>query len=77
MHILDLIMYFVTCGLIWGFMDYAFDHEYTEEIGGLVGLMVLCVWTVIFITLFFFIDYNWIDIFNFLVYYNYKSLFKL
>ena len=48
MHVLDLIMYFVLVGLIWFLMDKIWGGEITEELGGLIGSMVIIVFTIIY-----------------------------
>lgn len=65
MHILDLIMYFVTCGIIWFLLDKMSDSEYTEELGALVGWFTLFVYTILYTMVFcIWPDLNWIDIFR-------------
>lgn len=64
MHILDLIMYFVTAGLLWFVMDKISGGEFTNELGGLVGSGVMVIYTIVYIIMFVFADYNWIDIFH-------------
>ena len=62
MHLLDLIMYFFIAWLLWRFIDYLSDGEWTNELGTLIGLFVLIVYSIIYITLFaFWPDWNWID----------------
>lgn len=60
-HFLDIIMYFVTCIIIWYF---TLPKEFRYEIGAIIGLIVMIVYTIIYIILFAIIDYNWIDIFH-------------
>ena len=64
MHVLDLIMYFVLAGVIWWIMDLIWGGEITEELGGLVGVLVIVVYTIWYLIHFVFGDLNWIDIFN-------------
>ena len=64
MHILDLIMYFVTAGLLWFIMDKISGGDLTEEIGVVIGWMIMLVYTIIYIILFAFCSYNWIDIYH-------------
>lgn len=65
MHILDLIMYFVSCFLLWGILHLISGGEFTQEIGAaLVGMPIIVLYTIIHIILFVWIDYNWIDIFH-------------
>jgi hypothetical protein len=64
MHILDFVMYFVTMGIIWFVLDKLFGGEFTNELGGLVGLLVLFIATIIYIALFVFGGVDWIDIFH-------------
>lgn len=64
MHILDLLMYFATCGIIWFLLEKLSNGEFTHELGGVVGMLIIFVWTIIYVILFWFCDYNWIDIFH-------------
>lgn len=62
MHILDLIMYFVTVSLLWKLIGLVTGGEWTEEIGGLVGMMICVVYTILYIIAFaFWPDWNWSD----------------
>lgn len=64
MHFLDLIMYFVCYGFIWFLLDLFSGGELTNELGGFIGLLIMFIYTIIYIILFVFVDYNWIDIFH-------------
>lgn len=65
MHILDLLMYFATCGIIWFLLEKLSNGELTHEYEfGMVGMFIIFVWTIIYVILFWFCDYNWIDIFH-------------
>lgn len=64
MHILDLIMYFVTCGIIWFLLDVFSGGDLTEELGGLFGAFLLLIYTVWYIIYFGFLDHDWINIFR-------------
>jgi len=65
MHLLDLLMYFALVLLIWFILDKLSGGELTNELGGLVGLTIVIVFTIIYIVLFcFWPDWNWIDIFH-------------
>lgn len=65
MHILDFIMYFVTAGILMFLVDKLSGGEFTNELGGLIGLFILIVFTIVYIILFcFYPDWNWVDIFN-------------
>ena len=55
-------MLFPLCGFIWFIMEWAFDGEYTQELGGLIGMFVLLVFTIIYIVIFGVYDNNWSDI---------------
>lgn len=58
MHILDFIMYIIILGLLlWVLGD-----EYTSELGGIVGMLTILIYTVAYIVLFVIVDYNWIAI---------------
>ena len=64
MHILDLIMYFVCGSILWWIMDVLWQGEITNELGGLIGVFVLLVYTIVYIVMFVVGDLNWIDVFN-------------
>jgi hypothetical protein len=65
MHILDLIMYFVLTSIIWYILEKVSNGEFTEEMGGaFIGLPIMVLYTIIYIILFAWIDYNWIDIYH-------------
>ena len=65
MHILDFIMYFVLVIILWMLMDEIWDGEITKELGGMIGVGVIFVFTIIYIFLFAVVpDWNWIDIFR-------------
>ena len=64
MHILDLIMYFVTIGLLWFIMDKMTKDDLEIEIQIKVINLVIVVYTIVYIIMFVFVDYNWIDIFH-------------
>jgi|LakMenEpi03Aug12_release.lakeMendotaPanAssembly.Ray.scaffolds.fasta_scaffold184329_3 hypothetical protein len=64
MHILDLIMYFVTVGLLWFITDKITIGDLEKEIRVKVCQIVIFVYTIVYILMFVFVDYNWIDIFH-------------
>lgn len=64
MHILDLIMYFVTAVLLWFLMDKIGGGDYTQELGGVIGATIMVIYTIVYIVLFVIGSYNWIDIFH-------------
>lgn len=66
MHLLDLLMYFVCVALFWNTLAWISDGELTEEIGGLIGIFLVIILTIVYIWLFAWgpNDWNWIDIFN-------------
>jgi hypothetical protein len=64
MHILDLIMYFVTAGLLWFIMDIIGGGDYTKELGSVIGATIMVIYTMVYIVLFVIGSYNWIDIFH-------------
>ena len=64
MHILDLIMYFVTAGLLWFLMDIIGGGDYTKELGSVIGATIMVIYTIVYIVLFVIGSYNWIDIFH-------------
>lgn len=59
-HLLDIILYFVIGIIIWN----SLSVDYTEEIGGLIGIGVLLLYTIVYIVIFGVFDINWIDIFS-------------
>jgi len=63
MHFLDLIMYFVTCGILWGILALISGGEFTEEMGGaLIGMPIWFLYTIFYIVAFaFWPDWNWAD----------------
>jgi hypothetical protein len=63
-HILDWVIWLVLCGIIWKILEWSTDGEWTEELGGIIGLFILVVFTIIHIFLFGVLDWNWIDIFH-------------
>lgn len=58
MHILDLIMYVILVILI----HLILPEDFKEELGGCVGMGILFVFTIVYVVLFVFFDFNWIDI---------------
>jgi hypothetical protein len=63
-HILDILMYFVVLVVYWFLLDKLSNGEYTNELGGLVGLLGSAVITIIYIILFGIMDWDWINIFR-------------
>jgi hypothetical protein len=63
-HILDILMYFVVIVVYWFLLDKISDGEYTNELGGLIGLLGAGVITIIYIVLFGVMDWDWINIFR-------------
>ncbi len=77
MHILDFIMYFVTAVIIWWIMDKVTYGNWTNELGGLFGMFIMIIYTVIYIIVFcFWSDLNWIDIFKGVYNVELSNLFK-
>lgn len=60
MHVLDFLMYIVFLYIIIKLLG----DEYTQELGGIVGIIVIILYTIIYLILFVWVDYNWIDIFK-------------
>ncbi len=59
-QILDLIMY-----LVFLFITYKLlGEEYTEEMGGCIGVIVIGVYTIAYICFFWGDKHSWINIFN-------------
>ena len=64
MHILDLIMYLALVPIIWKLIEIMSDGEFTQELGAIAGALIMAVFTIIYLILFYWVDYNWIDIFH-------------
>ena len=64
MHILDLIMYFVTAGLLWIITDRINKGDLEKELRLKVIHVVIFIYTMVYIILFVIGSYNWIDIFH-------------
>jgi hypothetical protein len=62
MHILDFVMWIILVIVLWQFMDWKWEGEYTEELGSLIGLSIVLFFTVIYIIIFGVYDNNWSDI---------------
>lgn len=58
LHILDLTMYFLILAI--------FFRDFTND-DGPEGFIVFALYTIIYIVFFVIIDYNWIDIFKYLI----------
>lgn len=62
MYVLDFIMYFVLGFVVWKILAIISGDQYTEELGGMtVGLLVLIVYTIIYIYIFWSPTTNWSD----------------
>lgn len=57
-HILDIIFWFVGAGLIWKILEVTTDGESTEELGGLIGLLIILVYTIVYVIIFGFCGYD-------------------
>ena len=64
MYILDLIMYFVTAGLLWIITDRINKGDLEKELRLKVIHVVIFIYTIVYIILFVIGSYNWIDIFH-------------
>ena len=64
MHILDLIMYFVTAGLLWFIADRITKGDLEKELRVKVNSVAIFIYTIVYTILFAFCGYNWIDIFS-------------
>ena len=64
MHTLDLIMYLALVPIIWKLIEIMSDGEFTQELGAIAGALIMAVFTIIYLILFYWVDYNWIDIFH-------------
>lgn len=58
MHILDLLMYIVGLLLIIIILP----KDFKEEIGGIVGMIIVLIYTIVYAVLFVFMDYNMIEV---------------
>lgn len=77
MHVLDLIMYIVTCGVIWFLMDKLSGGNMTQEMGGLFGMLIMVLYSIAYLIVFcIYPDLNWIDIFNGVYKINFQGWFK-
>jgi len=63
-HILDFLMWFVVIGVYWYLLDKISNGELTNELGGLVGLLGVIIITIVYIILFGFMGWDWINIFR-------------
>lgn len=63
-HFLDWIMWLFLCILLWKILEAVTDGEWTEDLGGILGVIVILVFTIVHIFLFGVLDWNWIDIFR-------------
>ena len=63
-HLVDLIMYFILLVLLWHLIDKLSNSEYTEELGVLIGLVIVLIYTAIYIVIFAYFDNNWVDLFS-------------
>jgi hypothetical protein len=57
-------MWFVVIGVYWYLLDKISNGELTNELGGLVGLLGVIIITIVYIILFGFMDWDWINIFR-------------
>lgn len=62
MHILDIIIYFISVPLIWLLLGVLSKGELTEELGGVIGTIIIAVYTIIYVIIFGVFDVNWSDI---------------
>lgn len=61
-HLLDLIIFILLVFVIWYKI---FPNNFTEELGALIGIFIMFVFTIIYIILFgFYPNWNWYDIFK-------------
>jgi hypothetical protein len=64
MHILDLIMYFVTAGLLWFITNRINKGDLEKELRLKVIHVAIFIYTIVYIILFVIGSYNWIDTFH-------------
>ena len=63
LHLLDLMMYIVLTIVLWYALDLFSAGELTEGLEGVVGIFIMIIFTIIYIVMFVFCDWNWSDIF--------------
>ena len=63
MHILDLIMWVILVPILWWIIG-KIERDYVEELGALVGIAIVFIFTLIYTIIFGVFDVNWIDIFR-------------
>ena len=52
MHILDFLMYFPIMGFIWWLIGKLSNGELTNELGALIGIIIILICTIIYVILF-------------------------
>ena len=67
MHTLDFIMYLLLSGGIYRFMDWVSDGDWTRDIGAMAWILFQCIFTIVYLVVFVWIDLNWIDLFRWLM----------
>ena len=78
MHILDFIMYFVCAFILWKILELISNKNLTEEIGSLYGMLIMIIFTIVYIGMFAWPgEVDWIDIFQGKYNGNLHKLFKL
>lgn len=61
-HALDIMVWFFSLFVIWYIIDKLSNSEFTEELGSLIGVFILIIYTIIYIIIFGVCDYNISDI---------------
>lgn len=69
-HLLDIIVWIISLVVLWKLIEIFSNRQYTEELGSLVGMFILFIYSVIYVIIFGFLDYNISDIY-------FSSLIKL
>lgn len=61
-HILDFVVWFLGLFVVWYAIDKIWDGEYTNDLGGLFGMFIIFIYTIIYIIIFGVFDCNISDI---------------
>jgi len=62
MHVLDLLIWVLSLPLIWPIIGKLSQGNFTEELGGLIGISIVLVYTIIYLIIFSVFDNNWSDL---------------
>lgn len=62
MHILDLVMYIILLSIIWNVLNWV--EELVDGIDGIVRVIIILIYTLVYGTIFWWGPHNWVDIFT-------------